>query len=771
VNIELKTRERQNQALIAEVGELQERVTFFQVRAERSEEMDELKALLEISNGKLAEAEALAERRNFQVVEEKRDAADRLTSQLRLGESLREEISRLSLHNHKSEQEISRLTQESQKSVGEISRLTSENQKIAGDLSEVNRDAKDLKEEISRLVSEKDNLNRKCNAQREEISSSSETIASLIKAKGAGEEQISRLNQSSSDLTEEISRVSENLRASDECTRTLTAKVLELEGRVTYFQVRAERAQDIEGLLEITDRRLAEAEGAAETRNFQVAVDKREAEERLASQVRLAEISKEEISRLNREKIQSEEKISRLNRENLQSEEEISRLNEEISRLSGLISEFSRGIELSGEEISRSNREAAVFNAEISRLKAEISGLNQDRQLSQVEISRLNEEISRSTSTFSARVFSSELLEVIASGERERISRDAEFQQRIDLAEIGASAELRAVKEELENLRSSAALAREDFLSEISSLQGVLENEKCLLAISQTEKENAVAENLSLRELLENARKENLEISSRRSRDLEALDKSQADRLRFLEERHRVETEKLAAVIKRQDEDMEIVILQAEKSKFEILEKTQAEIAALKRQFSAEISFWKSKVEETENNLAETVSEQRRILADSLAALKAKFEEEISSINRSREAAEAVSRAQFLDLEISTAAELASAREAFDLEKETILAESAANQARLAEKAISEKFRLQTEIGNWQEKFAARPARSEDLQEIKTLNFQVSEQKTQLEKMSGQLQNLKMELMNREENYNRVFNAAPKVGIFNPLKK
>ena len=88
-----------------------------------------------------------------------------------------------------------------------------------------------------------------------------------------------------------------------------------------------------------------------------------------------------------------------------------------------------------------------------------------------------------------------------------------------------------------------------------------------------------------------------------------------------------------------------------------------------------------------------------------------------------------------------------------------------------------ERVALLTNIGSLREKvvvletrFESRPSRHEDLHEIKSLMNTVEEKQKTVEKLTAQLEHSKRELLNREENYNRVFNANPNIGTFNPLE-
>ncbi|CAE7784229.1 FAM184A [Symbiodinium pilosum] len=76
---------------------------------------------------------------------------------------------------------------------------------------------------------------------------------------------------------------------------------------------------------------------------------------------------------------------------------------------------------------------------------------------------------------------------------------------------------------------------------------------------------------------------------------------------------------------------------------------------------------------------------------------------------------------------------------------------------------------LQKRILELQELYESRPSREEDLQLIAHLEKDLDERSAQVKKLLDDMQFYKLELVNREQNYNKVFGAAPTVGIMNPI--
>ncbi len=66
--------------------------------------------------------------------------------------------------------------------------------------------------------------------------------------------------------------------------------------------------------------------------------------------------------------------------------------------------------------------------------------------------------------------------------------------------------------------------------------------------------------------------------------------------------------------------------------------------------------------------------------------------------------------------------------------------------------------------------FEDRPSRPEDLEMIKLLQAEIGKREDEINRMKEQMKFFKLELINRENNYNKMFNANPNVGIMNPIE-
>ncbi len=62
-----------------------------------------------------------------------------------------------------------------------------------------------------------------------------------------------------------------------------------------------------------------------------------------------------------------------------------------------------------------------------------------------------------------------------------------------------------------------------------------------------------------------------------------------------------------------------------------------------------------------------------------------------------------------------------------------------------------------------------RESREEDLEMIKALKLKLAEYEDKFKNLKDEKKYFQMELMNRENNFNKMFNTAPNVGVINPL--
>ncbi|KAL5022301.1 hypothetical protein ScPMuIL_001456 [Solemya velum] len=78
---------------------------------------------------------------------------------------------------------------------------------------------------------------------------------------------------------------------------------------------------------------------------------------------------------------------------------------------------------------------------------------------------------------------------------------------------------------------------------------------------------------------------------------------------------------------------------------------------------------------------------------------------------------------------------------------------------------------LQILLEEAEEKYLNRDSRPEDLELIEQLRDSVLEREAKVKQLIDEKRFYQLELVNRETNFNKVFNTAPNVGVLNPLQK
>jgi len=69
-----------------------------------------------------------------------------------------------------------------------------------------------------------------------------------------------------------------------------------------------------------------------------------------------------------------------------------------------------------------------------------------------------------------------------------------------------------------------------------------------------------------------------------------------------------------------------------------------------------------------------------------------------------------------------------------------------------------------------QDLYENRPSRPEDLEMIRSLQEEILQKDNLLKKAAEDMKFYKLELINREDSYNKMFGTNPNVGVLNPLQ-
>jgi len=133
---------------------------------------------------------------------------------------------------------------------------------------------------------------------------------------------------------------------------------------------------------------------------------------------------------------------------------------------------------------------------------------------------------------------------------------------------------------------------------------------------------------------------------------------------------------------------------------------------------------------------------------------------------------------ELADLEASREKDLEALGEKHRKELDDLLAAQIEETQEMQRQFLSAQELLQKQVQLLQEQYAElqalysnRPSREEDLDRIGALEREIAEKTQQLQTMAETLQKFKLELVNREQNYNKVFGSSPNVGVMDPTAR
>eukprot|EP00434_Breviolum_minutum_P007806 symbB.v1.2.006891.t1/scaffold413.1/size265838/15 len=211
-------------------------------------------------------------------------------------------------------------------------------------------------------------------------------------------------------------------------------------------------------------------------------------------------------------------------------------------------------------------------------------------------------------------------------------------------------------------------------------------------------------------------------------------------------ERHATEVRSLNAALESERKELESARLEA-KGLQEDLGRARAATAELEAKFKATVTQHE---ESMRRRLQEFEKEKRHMKEQHKRGQLESAAEGHLSMEVNSPGVEQLLEEQAKEIEISAL------KEQFDCAKN------------LQEMQISMQQQRIVELENL---YNSRPSREEDLQLIAQLETDVQAKSAQITKLLDDMQFYKLELVNREQNYNKVFGAEPTIGIMNPIAK
>ena len=645
-----------------------------------------------------------------------------------------------------------------------------------------------LRSEISTLKENAGNLTENSKLRIRHVEAALEMSQA---AQSKTEEELSRKNEEISMLNRDISDLNERFVAS---VASSSAAASDEEAK---HQVEISRLKDevnrVRGNLALANF------------NFEAEIKRQKCETESALTVLNA--AREEVSLLQAASAQDATRISDLNLEISTLREvdadyklQIEEMNQDILRQGESASQQSAALM---SEISSSKAVSAQLAGQVEELTRKIKLNETETELRVREISELQRKLILSRDEASAELTAEQLklaaqlssvtsdLEISRRNEAQRAAELEAAAKSLEQLRISSDAEIRnvhaAAQSQLAQMEALHSSKEAQFIEELKKLDFQLSNYQKL---AERNREEATLKFLEVQKS-ETAARAALTLQHRE--EMEAIKAHFQDTISSMENAFRTQIEALESEIvtkeriiadERRNFQDEILSFkrQAAKENERIREELNLDLEKVKVFSQKELSQLREKFKSEQTQLTATIEQIKNELTGregDIDLLRCENRSLVEQVEALRDAAETASTAHaraVAEVMEAAANEAESARGLLAQVKSEMASESKQQLARITEQAISEKFRLQTEIGNWQErynqlieKFENRPARPEDVAEISALTQLTAEQKMKMEKMNMQLQQFRMELLNREENYNRVFNASPNIGIVNPL--
>ncbi|KAK1875231.1 Protein FAM184A, partial [Dissostichus eleginoides] len=196
------------------------------------------------------------------------------------------------------------------------------------------------------------------------------------------------------------------------------------------------------------------------------------------------------------------------------------------------------------------------------------------------------------------------------------------------------------------------------------------------------------------------------------------------------------------------------------------LEKTLENNRTQERELLGRITELQEEVSRRKSHVAQ-LDHQIHTLNENISTLTKELELKGKEVLKIRSEANQQIRAHEQELTKRHERELAEMSAVHSRETQNMLSDFNKAQEVLKDKISA----LQILLEGTEDKFRNRESRHEDLQVIAELKDMVSERESLVKKLVDDKKYYQLELVNRETNFNKVFNASPNVGVINPLIK
>lgn len=403
-----------------------------------------------------------------------------------------------------------------------------------------------------------------------------------------------------------------------------------------------------------------------------------------------------------------------------------------------------------------------------SKLKDELSSLRNELQRQNEEISQASlkkmVDIKDTALKGAQEVWSKEketLLQKIAVLEKDLHDLELSSKAALDEAETNTASQISQLKKELESARGSAMTAIEGLMTkhkeEIERLKEQHDMDKKLQADAMSE--------LNKKEIDELTRAHNLSIIALKTKlnqekewALSDLAQSCREKRSLFEQNfiseHQEALVKLESAfviqLEEQKEEASVALKRANKE----FESSQATLVSLSKD-----------CEDTKSFLAREKDKGDRLMIET-KELRAQLEVKKQELKTTKREMESLMKLKEESLTSSHKAEIESMHSHYRHQSQILLSDFKKAKQILTTK-LEEKERRLYEA---EQRFMNREARPEDVELIQKLKDKIAKQEMKHKEILTEKKICEMELVNREKNYNKIFNTSPLVGVINPLQ-
>lgn len=362
----------------------------------------------------------------------------------------------------------------------------------------------------------------------------------------------------------------------------------------------------------------------------------------------------------------------------------------------------------------------------------------------------------------------------------------AELQSKIDALKK-TIAETRG---DLERANRNATTAKLDLRKEFDSQRKHMEEEMSALSLQHNKRlEELIEKHKEELKKLEGLKDEEMkerESTLQKSHRDEITSQLQANKLMIdavksqAEQTHIKDIEEIKVKHENDQENMRSELLRVQQEEMQRLHREfEVQLAAVKLQLQRanemhskdenehqnQIEELRREIEERECHLKE-LDEEIREVKSNVEELQHELQAKGQEILSVRREANSQMRKREEDLARSHQKEVDSIAAEHLRETQALLTEFNRSKELLSDKISA----LQLMLEEAEEKFRSRQSRPEDLEVIEQLRRALAERELDMKRLVDEKRYFQLELLNRETNFNKVFKAAPNIGVINPLQ-